>query len=196
MFYILGSILLTLPLLFYKIKPYNFNFIKDILIIFQFNFNLMILLLLIFGSIVFFIYDVFIFKDKDQLKKNIIMFEEIIGGKRNVGLNLILSILSGYFEELLFKGYMYYVLINIIKITNIFNDIYLEVIIIIFVSIIFALFHIVQGKEVFIVSFLLSLLFFISIKLTDSIWYAISFHSIINFIELTFIIQYQKKSLK
>lgn len=159
----------------------------------KFNLNIKVLILLISASTVFFIYDIFLFYNKNQLKKNIILFEQIFGNKTNTGLNLILSILSGYFEELFFRGYLYYFLINVIQKINFFNVNYLVIILIIFVSIIFAFFHIVQGNEVLIISFLLSILFFISIKLSSSIWYAISFHSIINFVELTFIIQYQKK---
>jgi hypothetical protein len=43
-------------------------------------------------------------------------------------------------------------------------------------------------------SFVISIVFFISIFITGTIWYAVTFHFIFNFIELTFVFPYQKKN--
>ena len=50
------------------------------------------------------------------------MIEQIFGKKKNVKLKIILSLLSGYFEELLFRGYLFFLLIRISEINNIINN--------------------------------------------------------------------------
>ncbi len=194
-FYISGSIILTLPVILFKIFSINLKIINNIYEILHFNFNSITILFLFFSISILFLYDIFFYKNNNQLKKNIILLEHIFGTKTNIKLNLLLSFLSGYFEELLFRGYLYYLLLNIIIIKDYYNNIYAELIIFFLISLLFALFHVIQGKEIFIISFLISIVFLISIKLSSSIWYAVLTHSIINFIELTFIIPYQRNKI-
>ena len=191
-FYISGTVLATLPLIIYKFVKFQSIIFYNLINILYIKFNFMTILISFFSIIFVIFFDIFFLKNKDQLKKNIIIIEQIFGGEINIKLNFILSILSGYFEEILFRGYLYLSLIRIFKINDI-NNFHTELILILFISLLFALFHINQGKTTFIISFLISVIFFVTIKLSLSIWYAILTHSIINFIEFTFIIPYQKK---
>lgn len=194
-FYVTGSILVTLPLIIFQRLQIKSIIINNIINMLNFKLNILTILILFLSITIIILFDIFLLKNKSQLKKNIIMIEQIFGEKINIKLNTILSLLSGYFEELLFRGYMYFFLIRILYKNGFINNLYIELIIISFISSIFALFHMVQGKEAFFISFLISIIFFISIKLSSSIWYAILAHSTINFIEFTFIIPYQKKKL-
>ena len=192
-FYISGTVLATLPLIIYKFVKFQSIIFYNLINILYIKFNFMTILISFFSIIFVIFFDIFFLKNKDQLKKNIIIIEQIFGGEINIKLNFILSILSGYFEELLFRGYIYFILIRILEIKGIINNFYADLIIILFISLFFGILHVVQGKEAFLISFLISIILFISIKISSSIWYAILTHSIINFIEFTFIIPYQKK---
>ena len=192
-FYISGSILVTLPLIIFQILQSKSIIINNIINILHLKFNITTILLLLLTIILIILLDIFFLRNKNQLKKNITMINQIFGTKLNIKLNLLLSILSGYFEELLFRGYIYFILIRILEIKGIINNFYADLIIILFISLFFGILHVVQGKEAFLISFLISIILFISIKISSSIWYAILTHATINFIEISFIIPYQKK---
>jgi membrane protease YdiL (CAAX protease family) len=194
-FYITGSLLLTLPIIIYKLFQSKSTIINNLINIFNFRLDIITILLILSSIILIIFYDILFFNNKNQLSKNLILIEQIFGKKFDIKLILVLSLLSGYFEELLFRGYLYFSLNRILEVINIFNAFYSDLIIILFISILFALLHIIQGKEIFIISLLISIIFFISIKASNSIWYAVLTHSIINFIEFSFIIPYQKKKL-
>jgi len=126
--------------------------------------------------------DIFIIKNRDTFENNYKNITNLIGNKHNIFLNLVLSFLSGYFEELLFRCYLF-LLLNLI-IPNIFINITI-------ISIIFGLLHITQKSIGVILSFVISIFFFLSILLSNTVIYAMVFHGLFNFIELSFIFPYQ-----
>jgi membrane protease YdiL (CAAX protease family) len=180
-FYLFGCILTILPVFIFQID--YFKIIKNL---FNNNFHLLIIIILIFFLIIILLTDYLVTKkdNLDILTKNI---NFINGGNNNNYINLILCIFVGVFEELLFRGYAYSLII-ILK-CNLFF-----IIVIVFVfSIIFSILHITQGKIGLIFSFVISILLFVTIFVTRSIWYAIVFHFLIDFIELSVIYPLQKR---
>jgi len=71
------------------------------------------------------------------------------------------------------------------------NALYVNILSALIISIIFGLFHIVQGFKAFLLSVLISVVFFITVNFSGTIYYAIFSHAIFNFIEIRFIYTYK-----
>ena len=190
LFYFFGSVILTIPILifiFFKIDNLYFKNIIDILI---FKFNLFTVIFLIIVFILIMVFELFFF-DKESFENNLRNIELLLGEKNNIFLNFILCFFTGYFEEVLFRGYLYYLVLILSK--SLFFG---NILSIILISLIFGFLHITQGKIGIIASSIISIIFFISIVISNTIWYAIIFHFIFNFVELSFIFPYQKRMEK
>ena len=194
LFYTTGSILFSLPILFYSITGFKNIFLNNILLLFKPNFEAKTLFLMLFLTFIIIIYDLFFLKNEKQIKKNILLFETVFGKHNDIRFNFFISLLSGYMEELIFRGYIYLLLITLFK-EIMTSVIYLDAVFIIIISLVFALFHIIQGKTALYASFIISIVFFISIKMSDTILYAIGTHALINFLELSIVVPYQKKRI-
>ena len=136
--------------------------------------------------ILIFIFDIFFYNNSENFKNNDRNITLLIGVKHNAFLNLILSLLSGYFEELLFRGYFFLLLSLLIP------NIYINILI---VSITFGFLHITQKKSGVILTTIISIIFFISIIISKTILYAMIFHALFNFVELSIIYPYQKRKI-
>ncbi|MCK4799319.1 MAG: CPBP family intramembrane metalloprotease [Spirochaetes bacterium] len=197
--YFIGSIIVSIPILIsiagaWGYISLKYDFFDSILNIIHFRFSFITLLILFIAISTALVIDMFFFKNKKQFNKNLHVLENIFGKKINIFFNFSLSLLAGYFEELVFRVYLYLFLLFIIqKITTLFF--YVDIVIIILISLIFAFLHILQGKLAFILSFIFSIIFFISIKLSNCIWYAIIAHAVFNFLELAIIFPLHKKQL-
>jgi membrane protease YdiL (CAAX protease family) len=189
-FYITGTIILFLPVFLFS-KVYFFSLLTNIL---KFNFSIISILILFFSFSAFIILDIFLLDDKNLIQRNIRNIEMLLGEKQNIFLNLILCIFTGFFEEILFRGYIYFGLILLLKIF--LPNLAALIISVLVLSIIFGLFHITQGIPGLIVTTLISVVFCITLIFSNTIWYAIIVHFIFNFIELSFIVPYQKKRLE
>ena len=183
LFYAIPSVLLTFPLFLFRKR--NFLLIEELLKLFHFRFNWIPLLILTLSMCLIIFYDLFYFSKKERFAQNYEVIKKITGKNSLWYVNLSLSALSGYFEELLFRGYLLIILTVIIR----FN--YLIVIFIL--SIFFGLFHLSQGKAAFFLSTLVSMLFFYTVKMSENIIIPMVFHTAFNYIQLQWIIPYQKK---
>jgi membrane protease YdiL (CAAX protease family) len=186
-FYLIVLIILISPLILQLNKLIYLELLNDLLQLLKINFNLITIFIFITSLLILILTDLLIFKDKKRLAKNIKLIEMSFGEKRNIFTNLTLSLLSGSAEELLFRGYLF--ILTKIIISNI-------IIIIIFLSLIFALLHIIQGLSGFILTFIASIVLFILLITAHSLWYAVIFHLLFNFIQLNFLIDFQKKNLQ
>jgi membrane protease YdiL (CAAX protease family) len=194
LFYLAGSVLVTIPVLLAFFSRQGgfeiFDFIK-VVFIFKFNVFALLALILFFGLVLLSDLSIFIkTHDAENTIRNVTM---LLGERNFISLNLILCILTGYFEETLFRVIMYSLtLILLMIILPVFIAIILSVILI---SAVFSVFHMTQGVTGLVTSFVISVIFFISILVTQTIWYAVAFHFLFNFIELSFVFPYQKKKL-
>jgi membrane protease YdiL (CAAX protease family) len=194
LFYFIGCVLVTIPVVLAFIKPadryFLFVFFRDIFV-FKFNPLMIIILAVLFGIIIMIDCDILI--KSETVEKNVRNIEILLGQTNNIPLNFVLCLFTGYFEETLFRGILYSFIL-------IFFQLFVQgtvpiVISVALTSMIFALFHITQGKIGLIASFIISIIFFISIFITRTIWYAVAVHFLFNFIELSFIFPYQKKKI-
>jgi membrane protease YdiL (CAAX protease family) len=191
-FYIIGSILVSIPVIlaFHFETIGFFSYIKDIFI---FKFNLLTIILFIIFFIILILADSIAINNQKVIKNNIRNIELLLGGKNNIFLNFVLCIFTGFFEETAFRGLLFSFFNIIIKLfLSGMNSLILSILL---VSIIFALFHITQGWIGLVMSFIISVLFFVSIIISKTIWYAVIIHFLFNFIELSFVLPYQKKNL-
>jgi membrane protease YdiL (CAAX protease family) len=192
LFYSAGSIMLLTPVIFFIMTKINkFEIFNYIISIMQFKFDILTIFFLLFVFGLILVLDIFFFKDEEHIKKNIKNIEILLGEKNNILLNFILCIFTGFFEEILFRGYLYFLIFMVLNI--IFPFIVAVFISIFIVSVLFGFLHITQGKIGFIMSALISVIFFVSIIISKTIWYAMVTHFIFNFIELSFVFPSQKK---
>ncbi len=183
LFYFISSVIITIPLPLALFCNLDSGFFFNLIDLLKFKFHLLTLFLLSVLLFLFLLLDSIIYRDKENFKdleKNI---TALIGDKNNIFLNFILSFFGGYFEELFFRGYLF--LLFKLFIPNIFVNIFI-------ISAIFGFLHITQKTFGVIFSFSVSVLFFISLLLSKTVIYAIFFHIIFNFIELSFIFPMKK----
>ena len=189
LFYIAGSIVSSIPLfLSFYFENEFFSYIRKLV---YFNMNVFAItgLSLFFGLVILF--DMFFMTKSENIKRNFRNIEMLLGTRNNILLNFILCLFTGYFEEMLFRGILYYLLY--ILACFFLSPVFAMIVAVSTVSITFAVFHITQGIPGLVMSFIISVVFFISIFISGTIWYAALFHLIFNFMELTFVIPYQKK---
>lgn len=182
LFYITGSILVTIPLIFIKKAR--------LLLVFKFSFEVIIFLITILFIVMLLEFLTFTENDEINLKR----IEIIFGVNLNIPYIFLICLFAAYFEEFLFRGYSYILLKNILQLF-IKNPLIINIIVTIIISLIFGILHITQGIKCGIFSFLASVIFFISMIISNTIIYAIFAHFLFNFIELTIIIPYQRKKL-
>jgi len=183
--YLFFSVLFALPLIFFS----KLEFISNIINLFKFKLSFSSIILAIMSVFLILIYD-FYEKYSLILKEKLLMFESIFGSNPGTIDTGIISILSGFFEELFFRGYLYYIFLFLF---NLFmkNTLFINIFSIIIISIIFGLFHIVQGFKAFLFSMLISIVFFITQILSCTLYYAVFSHAIFNFIEIRFVYTYK-----
>ncbi|MBN2545645.1 MAG: CPBP family intramembrane metalloprotease [Spirochaetes bacterium] len=185
MLYLIFSIIAIMPLFFFD----KTAFISSILNLLIFKINFYSIIIVTIAVCLILIYD-FFEKYSLFLKEKLLLFENIFGPNPLVIETLIISLLSGFFEELLFRGYLYFFSLFIFKFF-ISDTLLIEFFSILIISIIFGLFHVVQGVKAFLFSILISIVFFISINLSNTLYYAIFSHAFFNFIEIKFIYTYK-----
>ncbi len=183
-FYLSLLIILIVPILLQILNLIDLTFFADLLTFFRMNLNIRAIIILILSLALLLSADVFFIRDKGRIIKNIKLIEMTFGAKRSIFLNFTVSSLSGMAEEIFFRGYLYILCGYLVKST---------MIIIIAISLVFALLHIIQGIQGLIVTFSASVMVFIIMITAHSIWYAVIFHILFNFIQLNFIIDMQKK---
>ena len=193
--YSLSSFFLIIPIVVLEIfnPTNNLPVISEIrnLMIFKVNLISIIFLLLVLTTIL--LLDIFFFNDKETFQKNCNIYSNLFGKKKNITVIILVSIFSGLFEELLFRGYLYELIIFLIPLKQIF--IIIDILVITILSILFGFLHISQGKAAALFSGIASIVFFISIKLSSTIWYAVIFHSLFNFVQLFFITPFLIKKM-
>ncbi|MCG8569592.1 MAG: CPBP family intramembrane metalloprotease [Spirochaetes bacterium] len=179
--YIIASLFVTIPLIIFY--PHGLALFVNLVEMFRFPEHWLATALLFLGILVINLYDILFYNDREQFIKNEQMIRSVIGEKSILNY-LLISILSGYFEEVLFRGYFYQLLL-LTKTPLVFTFS--------LISFIFAILHANQGKIAFILSFMISLSFLLYVHYTGCIIIPIIFHALFNFFQLTFTIPYQKK---
>lgn len=181
-FYLFGSLILLLPIFVKLLFRLNNIFLDQLISIIQIKYSFISIILLLSVTIILITYDLLTTDEKMFRKneKNIIM---LLGNKHNIILNFVLCFFTGFFEELFFRGYLFILLSLFIN--NLF-------IIILIISSTFGILHLTQGLKGVVLSSIISIIFFLSVLISQTIWYAIIFHIIFNFLELTIIYPYQK----
>jgi len=193
--YLSGTIILVLPLIILSFIKHNITFFNILINYCSFKISIITIIILSITTLSFFIYDIYFNNNFNQIKKNIYLINNIFGLKKTILKVTLISLFSGIFEELLFRLYIYNLILLLIK--NFINlNIYSNTLIILLISIIFGLLHIIQGKAATLISFIFSIIFIITMIISNTIYYAIFFHGIFNFIEFMFILPYQEKKLK
>lgn len=191
--YLIGSILITMPSLF--LLKFENIVIKEVNKALFFNFDLRSIIITIFSITIIILLDIIYFLNFKYKNRNNTLINKLFE-KRNFVLDPVFSFLTGYFEEIFFRGYLYLLLlITISNIINI-NEITISLIVMIFISIIFGLFHLTQGLIAFFLSLVMSMIFFLTIKISGTIWYAIIGHALFNYIEITFVLPWQKSYIQ
>jgi len=185
--YLFFSVLFVLPMIFLN----KSGFISNILNLFKFNLSFYSIILSVLSVILIWIYDYFE-KYSLNLKEKLLMFENIFGINPGFIDTASISIFSGFFEELFFRGYLYYIFLFLF---NLFikNSSFVKIFTITIISIVFGLFHFVQGFKAFLFSLFISVVFFITINLSGNLYYAVFFHAIFNFVEIKYIYTYKIK---
>lgn len=174
--YFIFTILLTLPLLFIDKNKKFFSLFK-----FNLDFKSFFLIVIIFLITV--IYEIKKRPNEKELNIFLLFFEE----KQNIILVIILAVLSGFSEELFFRGYLYILLESFFN--TMINNLFISNTITFFIiSLLFALFHFTQGNDAFIFSMIFSFSFLYTVAESGSIIIPILAHSIFNFIEIVFIL--------
>jgi membrane protease YdiL (CAAX protease family) len=195
-FYITGSIIATLPLIISVFFPFGGQYLEKIKTILSFKYDLNSIVLMITAIITLLLIDSYLFSNIKYLKRNSRLLNSALGEK-DTKFNIFLSLFTGYFEEILFRGYFF---IFSIYLFNAFfhfsNEIMSVFAAVALVSVVFGMFHVVQGMIGALVSFVFSIIFFLTMLKSGCLWYAIAGHALFNFIELTFVFPSNKKKLE
>lgn len=172
---------LTAPLFFIR----KSSFIRLVFDLFIFRFKLIPFLTVLLFFVTTFLVDFFFSNNEKQFHENYTRLKEVLGSGRN-GLKIAaLALLSGFTEELLFRGYLLFLLVKLLVMPP-----FLGVVI---VSLLFGFLHVNQGKTAFFVSTLVSGILCYFVLSTGSLVIPFVFHAGFNFIQLYFVLPLQKK---
>jgi len=189
--YLLLSIIFILPVIIYQLffAEKRIPLISPLAAAFNLNFDIRSLIFLTVTMSIVMIIDVLFIQNSENLKKNKTI-DDIFPEDTKLHLKFIVSLLSGFFEEIFFRGYLFF--LPSLFLGELFYNRAVYISIIVTISIIFGVLHINQGKSAAALSVAVSIIFFISLKLSSSIWYPIVYHFLFNFIQLAFILPYNR----
>ncbi|HOF01893.1 MAG TPA: CPBP family intramembrane metalloprotease [Spirochaetota bacterium] len=190
--YLSLSIIFVLPIIIYILffPGKEVVFLTPLAATFNFNFNIPSLVFLTVSISLVMVIDIIFIQDSENLKKNRII-NEVFPDETKLYSKFIVSFLSGFFEEIFFRGYLFY--LPSLFLGELFYNKAVYIVVIVLISVIFGILHITQGKTAAALSGAVSIIFFISIKLSSSIWLPIIYHFLFNFIQLSVVLPYNRK---
>lgn len=173
------SLILLLPLKVSNDVDY-FNNISSFL---NFNFDYLFFLITVLLIIVLVFFSIYFVKNDNNDRYSKIYYD-VLGTKKPIILSFLMIFFGAFFEELMFRGYIF-VFFNIIFYK--FGIDYNVAISIVLLSVVFSLFHITQGREGLVFSFILSIFLAILTYRSYSVWPAVLIHSLYNSIEIFYV---------
>lgn len=190
--YLALSIVFALPIIIYLLFFHGKDviFLTSLAAAFYFNFDLITVIFLTVSMSLVMTIDLRFTQNTEKFKKNRTI-NDIFPEETKIYSKFIVSSLSGFFEEIFFRGYLFY--LPSLFLGKLFYNSVVYITVIVLISIIFGLLHINQGMSAAALSGAVSIIFFISIKLSSSLWYPIFYHFLFNFIQLAFILPYNRK---
>ncbi len=185
--YVVATILLFIPLFIFK-NSYFLILGK----LFTFRLDIISIVITISILILIVILDIIVAPKLKSTRGNIDKFNRYLSiDSIPTIFILIFSFFVALCEEIIFRGYLIALLFLILP--TIISVNFTGTLIILLLSILFALLHLYQGVFNVIMIFLISIALFVILVISKTIWYPIIFHFILDFIQLAFILPYQKR---
>jgi membrane protease YdiL (CAAX protease family) len=159
--------------------------------ILTFEFDLTVLLVTMAFLIVIVLYDWFFIGDIERAAVNMEAVMVLIGGSGRPVRPLIAAILSGLFEELLFRGYLL-----LLPLTMLPRVLPVQLAWFCVSSLLFGILHSRQGWRAFTASTIIAVVFGWGCLRSGTIWYAVIGHFLFNLVELVIVFPRHAKIIK